>query len=421
MVVSRTNTRTARKPIKSITAVSALPTGRTKAAAPAVRKATPKADALKPRPAATPAAAPAAPVKKVIRRKPAAVTADPALHPLAHLIPAPWYAEDYVSRSIGGVVDIKLIRKALSLKMNTLIEGPTGSGKTSLVYAAAAGATGELKAAGKGPDGKMQYENVIDASLRRPVVYVPCNGAIEPSQFFGRWVPTPQGTFKFAPGEITLACLYGGIIYLDEVNFMPPKIASVLHGAMDKRRTIVLLDAAGSDTPTAITLHPQTQIIATYNGGDYQGTRPMNEAFVNRFAFNFQFPYEAKQEEALVWSKHLLLCSTQLRESYTAGDIRTPVSTNMLIEFEMFAQDPDLGYNYAQENFISRFHADERPAVVKVMEAHRDNIIRDLFVIGDDGDGDGDNDDSDIDGGLSTPGAGISDASSNYNTNQEEG
>jgi hypothetical protein len=63
---------------------------------------------------------------------------------------------------------------------------------------------------------------------------------------FGRWIPNGKGGYRFVPGTLVLAVIFGGIIYFDEVNFAPARINAVVHGLTDWRRTLVLLDAAGS-------------------------------------------------------------------------------------------------------------------------------------------------------------------------------
>jgi hypothetical protein len=71
--------------------------------------------------------------------------------------------------------------------------------------------------------------------------------------------------------------------------------------------------------------------------------------------------------------------ANQLRASYEQGVIRTPVSTNMLMELEKFSATEELGYGYAMENFLNKFHAEERPAVKTVMENWSQKIMEDLF------------------------------------------
>lgn len=280
--------------------------------------------------------------------------AQPAVvHPLAHLVPPTFIVGDYISRDIDGVKDLDIIDGARRMGRNVLIEGPTGSAKTTLVMAAAA-----------------------RAGL--PVVNIPCNGAAEPRIFIGGWTPQPDGTFDFVPGDLIKAVQHGGIIYLDEVNMMPPKIAVYLHALLDSRRAISIPDASGSSFPTELIAHPDCQVIATMNR-NYHGTRPLNQAFRNRFAIKLSFPYLAEVEEKLVPSASLLSLATALRTRFDVGDLTTPVSTNMLLEFVEFSKDDAFGLDFATTNFINAFSPDEQPVARELITLEQDNIGKDLF------------------------------------------
>lgn len=305
-------------------------------------------------------------------------------HPLNHLVPPSWFADDYVSRSFSGWTDVALLEYAKQVRHNVLMFGPTGPGKTSCVYAYAA------------------QENI-------PVVNVACNGAIDPSTMFVRpvigstsiedvmaaldEVCTALGVSraKVAPADlvhywsmaatlcgnkvelvesdVVAVMRHGGIVYLDEVNFMPPRVAAVLHGALDKRRTIVLAEKGNE----AIKLHPDCQIIGTYNPG-YGGTKPLNEAFKNRFALQLAFDYNPEIEKQFITSiPSLHDLAEKLRTAHDNGDIETPTGPNLLAEFETFAQD--LGVDFAIDNFMARFEADERSSVRKFVE-HFQGLIQ---------------------------------------------
>jgi len=273
---------------------------------------------------------------------------------LESMIPPAFFEQEYVSRTIDGVLDMDIIDNARRLLKNVLIEGPTGSAKTSLVYAAAA-----------------------RAGL--PVVNIACNGASDPKQFIGGWAPQPDGTFDFMIGDLVKAVIGGGIIYLDEVNMCPPKIAVYLHSLLDRRRSISIPEAAGSSVPTEIIAHPDCQIVGSMNP-NYHGTRPLNQAFRNRFNFKIRFPYSEEVEEKLVQSKALLSFANTLRLRQEVGDLSTPISTSALMDFEEIAQDEGLGYEFAITNFINSFSDDEVPVITELFRLEKDNIGHDLFV-----------------------------------------
>lgn len=77
-------------------------------------------------------------------------------------------------------------------------------------------------------------------------------------------------------GMISRCSRAGGFGILDEINMAKNDAVSVLHAALDDRRSI---DVPGYDR---IALHPATRFIRTMNYG-YAGTRELNEALVSRF------------------------------------------------------------------------------------------------------------------------------------------
>lgn len=322
--------------------------------------------------------------KQAAARKPVAVSAT-SDGLLTHLVPDKSFAEEYFSRDIAGVQDINLLRYAKAAKNNVLLFGPTGPGKTSLVLAYAA--TDDI-----------------------PLVTVQANGAIDPNTFWGGWQPKgeldaeavvekftkllamvsasmPKGTdpdvamrlvvsmmkddLQWVESEITKVIRYGGCLYIDEVNFLPPKVSAVFHGLLDKRRQITILEHGNE----IVKAHPDLQVIAAYNP-DYEGTRPLNAAFKNRFSLKVRFDYDENVERELVCLPVMLDFASKLRSRCKAGDIETPVSTNMLVEFEVLAVD--LGYQFAVENFLSAFAEEERQAVGEAFEMFSDRIQEQL-------------------------------------------
>jgi len=294
--------------------------------------------------APAPAPAPVAPAPVV----PAAPVGD---SPLAHLIPVGKFGSGYINRKVAGsVLDFDVLDAARRTKKNVLIEGPTGSAKTSLVFAYAA------------------RENL-------PVVTVACNGAVDLRALLGGWVPSTGGEFTYAAGDIFEVVKHGGILYLDEVNFLPPKIAAVLYGLLDGRRSLYLPEAAGSDVPTVVEAHEDFFVVASLNPG-YLGTRPLNPAFRNRFTVKLDWGYNDEVEAKLIKSPSLRDLAHRLRERVTAGDLTTPVPTNVLMDFEEIVGE--LGFEFAAENFTNNFDVTERPVVVEVLAIYRDRIVSEL-------------------------------------------
>lgn len=277
-------------------------------------------------------------------------TTAPSFNVSLATVPPMKLAERYVHRKVYGVEDFTAFDKARANGINVLIYGPTGPGKTTAVEAWAA-----------------------SRSLR--MATVSGNASMESRQLFGGFIPDGNGSYGWIDGPVTDVVRNGGVLLLDEMNFISPKIYTTLYPLTDGRRSITLLDHMGE----TILAHKDLTIFATMNP-DYIGTTPLNFAMRNRFDIQLSWDYDDAVEAKLVSSKALLLVTKQLRSEAAKGQYETPISTNMLIEVEEFIKDSDLGYEFAIENFIAHFSSDEQASVRLVFQTHEHNIKTDFGI-----------------------------------------
>jgi nitric oxide reductase NorQ protein len=265
-------------------------------------------------------------------------------------VPPQELADRYIHRKVYGVEDFKTFDKARKKHINVLIYGPTGPGKTTAVEAWCA-----------------------ERGLR--MATVSGNASMESRQLFGGFIPDGEGSYAWIDGPVTDVVRNGGVLLLDEMNFISPKIYTTLYPLTDGRRSITLLDHMGE----TIKAHEDLTIFATMNP-DYIGTTPLNFAMRNRFDIQLAWDYDDAVEAKLVESKSLLALTKQLRTEAAKGQYETPISTNMLMEISEFIADPDLGYDFAVENFIAHFSADEQASVRLVFQTHEYNIKSDFGI-----------------------------------------
>ena len=263
--------------------------------------------------------------------------------------PDPKWATQYINRKIDGITDWDYYDKALAESRNVLIEGGAGSGKTISVqaYASARG---------------MRYFNVSNS-----------NG-IEPSQLFGGWVVREDGNgYKWQDGAVTQLVRHGGVLLLNEVNFLPARVSTVLFSLLDYRREIQLLEHGGE----VIKAHKDLLIVADMNAG-YKGTQALNQAFNDRFGIKLEFPYDKGIESKIVGNKALLSLADKLRDQYESEEISTPISTRSLVDFITNANTFNL--DFAITSFVNGFDKEERGGVRLTCETVKNNIASDMGV-----------------------------------------
>jgi hypothetical protein len=303
-------------------------------------------------------AAPIAPVVPI--RMPEAVTQTaPIVHTVNDVpvgafrmasVPDKSLAKRYIHRSLtGGIEDFTLFEHALANSQNILIKGPTGAAKTMSALAFA-------------------------ASKGKPTFTISGSVNFEASEAFGTTMLDPvNGMPYFQYGGAIEVIRDGGILILDEINFIPSKVITPLYPLLDQRREVVLKQNKGE----VIKAHPDLLIIATMNPG-YLGTASLNAAVVNRFNHHLDWGYDEGVEKTLVPSKAIREIAKQLRVQEAARQITTPTPTNALMDLVSNAKA--LGLDYALGNFLARYDESEQGAVRLALETHRANIESDLGI-----------------------------------------
>ena len=94
-----------------------------------------------------------------------------------------------------------------------------------------------------------------------------------------------SGAFRFRPGPV-----FANIVLVDEINRASPKTQSALLGAMQEGQVTV-------DGATHMLVRPFL-VVATQNPVEYEGTYPLPEAQLDRFAVRMTIGYPPLGEEA---------------------------------------------------------------------------------------------------------------------------
>lgn len=295
------------------------------------------------------AAAPTAPVgmpEAVTTTTPSGVVREPEPAMRMASIPDASIAKAYVHRKVYGQDDFEIFAKARARKENVLLKGPTGAAKTmsALAYAASEGL---------------------------PTFTISGSVNFEASEAIGQMMLDPvNGLPYFQYGGAIEVIKNGGVLILDEINFIPSKVITPFFPLLDDRREVVLKQNRGE----IIKAHPDLLIVATMNPG-YLGTQAMNFALANRFDHHLEWGYEEGVEKKLVPCKSLRDFAAMLRANPAVG---TPVPTNALMS--ILSNTQEFSLDYALSNFLARFDEAERKAVGYVLDSQRRNIEIDLGI-----------------------------------------
>ena len=252
---------------------------------------------------------------------------------------------NYIERTLFGVKEFDLYKTHMEEKRNIVIEGHAGTGKTTSA-------------------------KVFAAKMGLPFYSISMNVASEPADFIGGVEPTDEG-LKFIYGQLALAFKFGGVVLLDELSFIKEGCSASLHNALDNLRQVTLR----GNNNEVITAHPNLLLIGAYNAG-YRGTRPLNEAFHDRFATKLVFEYDKKIEKQIIPSKSLLDLADKMRADSVTGLYETPISLRLLKNFVWHAKS--FNYEFAVHSFLNAFTEEERPSVKLLLEAYSSNISTEL-------------------------------------------
>ena len=176
---------------------------------------------------------------------------------------------DEISRVVVGKQDaLKLILMTVLAGGHVLIEDLPGLGKTLIARSFASALGLEFARVQFTPD-------LLPADLLGSTVY-----------------DMRSGRFEFRQGPI-----FTDLLMADEINRTPPKTQAALLEAMAERQ--VSIDG------TTHRLPPAFFVIATDNPIEYEGTYPLPEAQLDRFAVRLELRYLSESEEAAMLRRRI--------------------------------------------------------------------------------------------------------------------
>ena len=251
-------------------------------------------------------------------------------------------------------------------KVNTLLVGPSGTGKTELVIEAAR---------------QMDYELCIYdmGSMHDPMTQMLGTHRIDADH---------KSTFDYAKfvtdiSDAPAEGKAGKIILLDELSRAPLNTLNILLPCLDSRRFLPV-EMAGAGDKRRVDVHPDVVFIATANvGSEYTGTMSMDKALVSRLTC-IELEYMPNAEEIAVLQKrtgidrddaaNIVRVSDRIRSLYRKGEISNDVSTREALRAADMVSDGWTPLEAMSRVFLPIFEGDEtdgeRSVVRKIFMAY---------------------------------------------------
>jgi len=210
------------------------------------------------------------------------------------------------------------MRVAVTERINTMLTGPTGCGKTSLPLALA-------------------------AELGYPVLRINLNGETRVTHLVGLQKPAAEDgvlTLKFSPGVLAKAMREGYWLILDEIDAATSSVLMTLQPVLEDRPSLYIPET-GEHISHGHGLHPRFHVFATGNTIGYRsftrarhaGTTPLNTALLDRFGMVIAVDYSDRASEFAVVRCNVPDCTPDFIEGIcrVAEEIR--IDSNFKADF----------------------------------------------------------------------------------------
>lgn len=226
----------------------------------------------------------------------------------------------------------------------TLMTGPTGSGKSSLV-------------------------RFVAAKLNYPFIRINMSGDVESSAIFGTLV-VEGGATVWRDGALTEAAKYGALCLVDEWELMPAEIAMGMQNVLEDGGYIYLKEKPGTSADRTVIPHDRFRMVFAGNTvgqgdvtGAFNGVGVQNTATIDRFTNTIRLDYlEPAHEVSIIMGKagvpkelatNMVKMASLVRNAYDKGKLGLTMSPRTLINWgrkmKRYSTEAAFGVAYLQK------------------------------------------------------------------------
>ena len=243
--------------------------------------------------------------------------------------------EDYYSRAWGEHNDVQVLRKARATSQYALLYGAPGCGKTALIEAAFHSEAGGV-------------QTVLGS------------GDTEVSDLVGGYVQTPSGGFIWEDGPLLKAAESGGVLLIDEVGLIDPKVLSIIYGLMDGRREYTVTANPERGTVKA----KEGFFVVAATNPNAPGVR-LSEALLSRFTVHAEMTTDWNLARKLGCPIPIVTAAQNLSKKQQGAEVSWAPQMRELLAFRELAKT--FGTKFAISNMLAAAPEIDRPVVADVL------------------------------------------------------
>jgi hypothetical protein len=227
-----------------------------------------------------------------------------------------------------------VLRKARDINSYILLYGAPGCGKTALVEAAFCSEPGGM-------------QTILGS------------GDTEVSDLVGGYVQTPSGGFLWEDGPLLKAAESGGVLLIDEVGLIDPKVLSIVYGLMDGRQEY---NVTANPERGTVKAKPGFFVIAATNP-NAPGVR-LSEALLSRFTVQAEMTTDWGLARKLGAPTPIVTAAQNLAKKQQSSEVSWAPQMRELLAFRDLAGT--FGTKFAIANLLAAAPEIDRPVVADV-------------------------------------------------------